>query len=149
MKFSEISQSDWPDLKPYLDTCLLPVTGLSGTEEPWQATAALERLRDLLDAIEIPFKGRVVTYPALHYIVGDSWVRDLSLVCRNLKECGFAFVIAIVAGEAVKLSGEGVLLIADCDLLLEEADADQAGLDSWKQQVNEQVKEMWSSVYVN
>ena len=67
MKFSDIEEQNWEQLAPYLDTCLLPLTGLDGTEKPWQATNALEKLRDFLDLIEIPFRGRIVTYPAAHY----------------------------------------------------------------------------------
>ncbi|MGO4375464.1 DUF2487 family protein, partial [Paenibacillus sp. MCAF20] len=67
MKFSEIEKEQWEELRPYLDTCLLPVTGMDGSEQPYEATEWLERLRDIMDLIEIPFKGRVVTYPACHY----------------------------------------------------------------------------------
>ena len=51
----------------YLDTCLLPVTGLTGKESPVEAGDRLEQLRDLLDLLEIPYHGRTVTYPAWHY----------------------------------------------------------------------------------
>lgn len=97
MKFSEIDEGRWPELKPYLDTCLLPVTGLDGTEAPWQATKALEELRDLLDAVEIPFHGRVVTYPAFHY-GGKEGGEELKRICANLRESGFAYVMAAFRG---------------------------------------------------
>ncbi|MFD2612038.1 DUF2487 family protein [Paenibacillus gansuensis] len=106
MKFSEIKESEWTSLQPYLDTCLLPVTGLKGDEEPWQAAAELERLRDVLDLIEIPYKGRTVTYPALHYITEDARFADhLDAVCEKLKAGGFRYVILVTAGE-LKFSKE-------------------------------------------
>ncbi|MCZ8512962.1 DUF2487 family protein [Paenibacillus filicis] len=93
MKFSEIEQGGWEELKPYLDTCVLPLTGLQGGEQPWEATMALEMLRDALDVVEIPFKGRTVTYPALHYTRD---IADLSGLCGRLKrEAGFRYVVCV------------------------------------------------------
>lgn len=98
MKFSEISGEQWEELSPYLDTCLLPVTGMMGTEKPYEATEWLERLRDLMDLIEIPFKGRVVTYPACHYISGSSeFMEMLNEWCASLKRAGFRYVIVVTA----------------------------------------------------
>lgn len=68
MKFSDIEEQTWDELRPYLDTAVLPVTGLNGGETPWEATRELEYLRDALDLIEIPFKGRIVTYPATIFL---------------------------------------------------------------------------------
>jgi 23S rRNA (pseudouridine1915-N3)-methyltransferase len=98
MKFSEFTADQWAELQPYLDTALLPVTGLTGAEMPHEAAEALERLRDVLDLIEGPFKGRVVTYPALQY--GD-WngdaKRTAAAVCGGLKRAGFKYVIVAAA----------------------------------------------------
>jgi len=98
MKFSEIEREQWDELHPYLDTCLLPITGLTGAESPAEATEALERLRDVLDTIEVPFKGRVVTYPALHYTY-EFGRQQIEAVCGRLKrEAGFRYVILAAAG---------------------------------------------------
>lgn len=94
MKFSDFDEKRWQEVGSYYDTCLLPVTGLSGGEPPWMATAALEQLRDLLDAVEIPFKGRIVTYPALHYLPTDAAPEHLEAVASRLKRAGFRYVIA-------------------------------------------------------
>src|SRR5690348_10219692 len=67
LKFSEMTQDSWAELQLYLDTCLIPYTALSGEQSPVEVTEALERLRDFLDLVEIPFKGRIMTYPAFHY----------------------------------------------------------------------------------
>lgn len=100
MKFSEIERSAWPDLQPYLDTCLLPVTGLIGSEQPWEAAQELEFLRDVLEVVEIPFKGRVVTYPAFHYYEGGERLAPaIDEVCRRLKQAGFKYVI-VMSGRA-------------------------------------------------
>jgi 23S rRNA (pseudouridine1915-N3)-methyltransferase len=95
MKFNEIEKDQWPDLKPYLDTCLLPVTGLRGFEDPSQTTVALEHLRDALETIEIPYRGRVVTYPALHYMTGVDMKEQLQAICLQLKHAGFRYVIVL------------------------------------------------------
>ncbi|UJF36169.1 DUF2487 family protein [Paenibacillus hexagrammi] len=97
MKFSEVEQEQWSELEPYLDTCLLPLTGLNGTEKPWEATKALEDLRDALETIELPFKGRVVTYPALHYVTGVDATGQINALTLQLKEAGFRFVIVLTA----------------------------------------------------
>ncbi|WP_243711568.1 DUF2487 family protein [Paenibacillus sp. BK033] len=97
MKFSDIAEQQWDELKPYLDTCLLPVTGMTGLEQPHEATLALEKLRDVMDLIEIPFKGRIVTYPAMHYLNAESAEALVTTTCRSLKESGFRFVIVISA----------------------------------------------------
>jgi hypothetical protein len=99
MKFSELTPEQWAELQPYLDTAVLPVTGMSGSEMPYEATEALERLRDLLDLIEVPFKGRVVTYPACHY---GEWNEEtagqVSRLCMNLKlRAGFRYVVVATA----------------------------------------------------
>lgn len=119
MKFSDIREDDWLSLMPYLDTCLLPVTGLSGTEPPWLAARRLERLRDLLDLVEGPYRGRVVTYPAFQYLTATDLALELDRLCRNLKQVGFRFAIVALADGAL-LGGRSV---PACDLLLtEEAD---------------------------
>ncbi|SFK91362.1 Protein of unknown function [Paenibacillus sp. 1_12] len=97
MKFSDVNEKTWDDLRPYVDTCLLPVTGITGAEQPWEATCALEDLRDALDLFEIPYKGRVLTYPALHYVLGDSGLEHVNTVCAQLKASGFAFVVVVSA----------------------------------------------------
>lgn len=108
MKFSDIDKEQWPELKPYLDTVLLPVTGLSGDEQPWEATRGLEKLRDLIDAVEIPFHGRVVIYPAYHYISKTTIEADLQHICSRLRAGGFKYVIVAI-GEDVKIQTDKII----------------------------------------
>lgn len=96
MKFSEIEASAWEELGPYLDTCLIPVTGLTGLERPYEVTEWLERLRNLLDWVEVPFKGRVVTYPSFQYQTQDM-TQAINDLCRNVKASGFAYAIVVSA----------------------------------------------------
>jgi 23S rRNA (pseudouridine1915-N3)-methyltransferase len=98
MKFSDVVPSTWSDLRPYVDTCLLPVTGLTGEEQPWEATQALEELRDALDCFEIPYKGRVLTYPAFHYSFGQQGEELLASLCERLKQ-SYPHVILVTAKE--------------------------------------------------
>lgn len=74
-------------------------------ETPWEATAALERLRDFMDLAEIPFKGRLVTYPAVQYGNTED-IKLLNEVCHNVKSSGFKFVVIMTAD--VELSKEDV-----------------------------------------
>jgi hypothetical protein len=92
MKFSEFDGERWAGMQLYFDTAILPVTGLAGSETPDEASAALERLRDLLDLVEIPFRGRTVTYPALHYAADGAAV---GRIASGLKKAGFRHIIAV------------------------------------------------------
>lgn len=107
MKFSEINREQWGELQPYLDTCLLPVTGLKGEEAPWEMTEALERLRNALDLVEIPFRGRTVTLPALHY-PGETPAEVaacIDRVCRMAKQNGgFRYAVVVTANSGLDLA---------------------------------------------
>lgn len=138
MKFNEVPKEQWDELKPYLDTCLLPVTGMSGSESPLEATKALEDLRDALDVFEIPYRGRTVTYPALHYVPSD-----VEGICRRLREeAGFAYVVIVTAHptldlEAWKPSADQVWRIPVHD---------KAKLAEVKQEVAEAIQRLWQGV---
>ena len=93
MKFSEFNSERWAEMQLYFDTAILPATGLAGTETPDEASAALERLRDLLDLVETPFKGRTVTYPALHY--ASEGAATIGRIANGLKTAGFRHVIVV------------------------------------------------------
>ncbi|MFS1512366.1 DUF2487 family protein [Chengkuizengella sp. SCS-71B] len=96
MKFSEIEKNIWEEHQEYLDTCLLPFTGLTGLENPMEVTKSLEGLRDMLEYVEIPFKGRVVTYPAVHFSHEEQYLESyLKKICFNLKKQGFQYIILI------------------------------------------------------
>lgn len=100
MKFSEIERERWDELKPYIDTVLLPVSGLTGAEQPWEATQALELLRDALDPLEQLYKGRVVTYPAIHYGESDEQLERLvSEMCARLAASGFRYCVVVSGNE--------------------------------------------------
>ncbi|WP_127530733.1 DUF2487 family protein [Paenibacillus kobensis] len=137
MKFSEIESSQWEELKPYLDTCLLPVTGLTGLEQPDEVTAALEQLRDVMDAIEIPFKGRVVTYPACHYIAEKSGSEFVDTLCQSLKQAGFRYVIVVSAK-----FGQSQLNPASADLFI---GPDSTGIIADDVMIGQAVRTMWTA----
>lgn len=135
MKFSDISREQWDELKPYLDTCLLPVTGLDGKETPYEATEKLEKLRDLMDLIEIPFKGRVVTYPASHYAESSGRAGEaLERFCANLRSSGFVFIILVSADPAILLDGAGA------DLVIQP---EANGQWPEKEAVSSSIRELW------
>lgn len=94
MKFSDINREEWLALQPYLDTCLLPLTQLGGGESPAEMTEALEKLRDVMTLVERPFNGRVLTYPALHYVQDEQHeAQVVNALCRKIKQAGFRYVI--------------------------------------------------------
>ncbi len=146
MKFSEIDRKEWFKLKPYLDTCLLPVTGLDGSEEPWEAVQELEFLRNLLDFIEIPYKGRTVTYPAFHYVDYDSPApAAIDRVCARLKQSGFRYVI-VMTGQDGAIGGP----LEHADLVLSAMDEEGRTMNSeaFKASVDQNVQALWKSTSV-
>lgn len=140
MKFSEIERGDWEGLKPYLDTCLLPVTGLNGWEQPWEATQELEHLRDVMDCVEGPYKGRLVTYPAFHYVEGGAAAAAVNSVCRKLKGAGFRYVVLITGHPAV-----GAVTFPDADLLLcpESTEGTVMNGEQFRQHAAAGIQAMW------
>lgn len=140
MKFSDITKQQWDELKPYLDTCLLPFTGLQGNESPWETTTALERLRDAMDTIEHPFKGRIVTYPAYHYHVEGSLPvsQHIDEICKRLKQgVGFSYVIVVCAQEEAALES-----CTEPDLIL-TIQTDDKGVVADRKEIQEKIQQLW------
>lgn len=131
MKFSDIDEAQWAELKPYLDTCLLPLTGLTGSEEPWEVTSKLEALRDVMDIIEIPYKGRIVTYPAVQYATDLAQLEaEVDRICSKMKASGFTYVIAISAD-----SGLEQCSFVKVDLVITAME---------KEKIHEQIQALWN-----
>jgi hypothetical protein len=105
MKFSEIDENSWPELQPYLDTCLIPLSGLTGEETPWEATEKVARAGQWLAPLEQAFRGRTVTMPAYHYEAGGEEDADrINRLIGQWRGIGFRYVV-IVSGQA-SLMGE-------------------------------------------
>lgn len=139
MKFNDIKQAEWSHLQPYLDTCLLPLTGLSGLEEPWELTTGLEQLRDLMELVEVPFKGRVITYPAVHYgKVTHGYSVSIEQLCANIKSKGIMYIILISANndlEGITIK-EANLLVGPNNLKMEPS--------VYRKWIAEQIVAMWA-----
>lgn len=138
LKFSEMNQDSWAELQLYLDTCLVPFTAMSGKQSPVEATEALERLRDFLDMVEIPFKGRVMTYPAYHY-TSSQMSMTLNTLSNELKASGFKYVVIMSAdGSFVEMD------IPAADLLLSQKDlAGQFEEGTIARHVGECIRDLW------
>lgn len=136
MKFSEITKEQWEELSPYLDTCLLPVTGITEAVPPYQATEWLEQLRDLMDLIEIPFKGRVVTYPAWHYVdVNVQLETQIEQWCSSMKRLGFRYMIVVTANSELNVNSAAV------DLCFKPG---MGGVLPLQTEVSEAIRGLWS-----
>ncbi|UVI32412.1 YpiF family protein [Paenibacillus spongiae] len=137
MKFSELTPEQWAELQPYLDTAVLPVTGLTGDEMPYQATESLERLRDVLYPIESQFKGRIVTYPVCQYgLLTDQAGGQVENICAKLKQRGFRYVI-VAAAFPVETNSR---LIPSADLLI---GTDTDGTPPSAAAVSEEIRKIW------
>ncbi|WP_339256119.1 DUF2487 family protein [Paenibacillus sp. FSL R5-0713] len=138
MKFSEMTQDSWAELQLYLDTCLIPYTALSGEQSPVEVTEALERLRDFLDLVEIPFKGRIMTYPAFHY-ANPELSMTLNSLSSQLKSSGFKYVVI--------MSSDGQLNeveIPSADLVLSRSVlTHEVGEEGIARFVGGKIRELW------
>jgi 23S rRNA (pseudouridine1915-N3)-methyltransferase len=134
MKFSEIDEAGWAELQPFLDTCLLPVSGLTGEETPAEATARVANTGDWLSPLEQAFNGRTVTMPAFHYYSGDAEDRHkLDRLCGKLKKSGFRYVI-LVCGRPNGLAD------VNADLLIQPVTEDE---QPDEQELRKAVAELW------
>ena len=88
MKFSEVTAETWTEHQMYFDTCILPFSGLVGTERPFEATKKLADLQKTLDILEKLYRGRIVIYPACHYLSNG----EMDEVVGQLKK-SFKYVV--------------------------------------------------------
>lgn len=139
MKFSDFEVEQWEENRKFYDTCLIPFTGLSGSESPPETVQALERLRDFMDLVEIPFKGRVVTYPAIQY-GGGGYVDLINEVCRKVKSSGFQYAVVLTA-DVTLLDSE--IIESDLVLSLPIIEASQAG--KINSNIGMKIQELWRS----
>lgn len=139
MKFSEFTEESWKEHGKYFDTCLLPFTGLSGAESPPEAAAVLEKLRDLLDLIEQPFRGRVVVYPAIQYAAGQN-IDNTNEVCRKVKSSLFQYVIVASAVPGVSLED-----IYESDLVFAVTGFGVDCKEPEKSEINQKIHALWQS----
>ncbi|GGF75006.1 hypothetical protein GCM10010912_20270 [Paenibacillus albidus] len=140
MKFSDFDFKDWEKNREFFDTCLLPFTGLSALESPPEAAGALERLRDFMDLVEVPFQGRVVTYPALQYM-GEEYIGLINELCRKVKSSGFQY--AIVLSADISLSGREIV---ESDLVLSLPNIVVPSHQRINSVISGKIQEMWQTV---
>ncbi|CAM3944738.1 DUF2487 domain-containing protein [Cohnella lubricantis] len=139
MKFSELDEVQWADLQPYLDTCLLPVTGLTGSETPPEATGKVAAAGDWLYPLETAFRGRTVTQPAYHYAdaANDEEIARLERYCASLRQTGYRFLIVVTGSEslaAAKLSSVDLVIGPGAQGSEPEADTiRRAVTEMWRQ----------------
>lgn len=126
MKFSELDETSWPALAPYLDTCIVPVTGLSGTETPDLMTIKVAAAGDWLVPLEQHFKGRIVTLPAFHYYDGGANDADkLSALCNACRRSGFRYVVLVCGTAGLLDSFQAADLVIAPKLELDSPDPEQ------------------------
>ncbi|QJD82441.1 DUF2487 family protein [Cohnella herbarum] len=138
MKFSEIDADSWPDLQPYLDTCLIPLSGLKGGEAPWEATEKVARAGQWLSPLEQAFRGRTVTMPAFHYDEEGSAQSDsINRLIAGWKKLGFRYVI-VVSGQALEAGDQ-----LQADLIIQPLDGEDEP-DTGR--ISKAVAELWRGV---
>lgn len=134
MKFSEIDENSWPELENYLDTCLIPVSGLTGEETPWEATEKVARSGQWLAPLEQAFRGRTVTMPAFHYLKDSRDLERLDGLCKQWRANGFRYVIAICGQPS------GLPVDLSVDLIFQPSNDDE---EPNLEQIRKLVTELW------
>lgn len=137
MKFSDFDHKTWEADGQFYDTCVIPYTGLQGTETPPETIAALERQRDFLELVEKPFQGRVVTYPAVQYAGAES-IALLNALCQKVKSIGFQYVIVSSANE-VLLTEE----VYESDLLLCQPEMKRDSDTPVSSHIRDEIQRLW------
>lgn len=137
MKFSDFDRNNWEENRRYYDTCLVPFTGLIGNESPPEATEALERLRDFMDRVEGPFKGRIVTYPAIQYS-GEGKVDYINGIFRKVKSSSFQYVILLTAD--LSISEDEII---ESDLVLSLPTLEAYIGSGFNAEIAKRIQEMW------
>ncbi len=129
MKFTDFNQSIWNETSAYYDTCVIPYSGLTGNETPPRVVQLLSGLKERLEWIEVPFKGRVITYPALQYCF-EGFSEFTNYLINNLRSVGFKFVILVVA--------PSVIIKQECafDLVIDDRNDDSA-------KCKEEILQLW------
>jgi 23S rRNA (pseudouridine1915-N3)-methyltransferase len=140
MKFSEFEEEQWIEFNSFFDTVVIPITGLCGDEPPWRVKHALEQLKEALDPIETLYKGRTVTYPAVHY--GEDQVvlgQIVNQLCNRLQLQGFKHCIIVTT--VPKLLQ---LQIIEASLIIgpEQNEANSTG---YRTRVKQQIESLWSA----
>ncbi|NGM81466.1 DUF2487 family protein [Paenibacillus sp. 7124] len=137
MKFSDFDKGSWEENGKFYDTCLIPFSGLTGKESPPQTAEWLERLRDSIDLVERPFKGRIVVYPAVQYD-GIGKIDIINEICHNIKSNNFRF--------AIVLDGVGSLtrdIIFESDLIIAVKDFFGDNKDKGMALFMQKIQQMW------
>ncbi|WP_312148582.1 DUF2487 family protein [Paenibacillus odorifer] len=137
MKFSDFEVDTWEENRKFYDTCLIPFTGLSGLESPPETVQALERLRNFMDMVEIPFKGRIVTYPAIQY-AGEGYVNLINEICQKVKSSGFQHVVVLTADVPLQ---ESQIYESDLVLSLPIIEASHEGKND--SEIRMKIQDMW------
>ncbi|MEK3902311.1 MULTISPECIES: DUF2487 family protein [unclassified Paenibacillus] len=139
MKFSDFDSRAWETDGHFYDTCIIPYSGLQGTETPPETATLLERQRDFLELAEQPYKGRVVTYPAVQY-AGPGMGAIVNELCRKVKSSGFQYAIVMSANEGLRRED---VFESDLLLCLPEIVADsRAGVSAY---VRSEIQTLWQN----
>jgi 23S rRNA (pseudouridine1915-N3)-methyltransferase len=137
MYYDQISAGQWPSLKPYLDTCILPITNIRTEQEVWEIKERLHIHNQAKKWIEQMYSGRIVIYPDIHYSWDDKEKFRLYLkeVIRGIKDKGFQYVVLLNNSSNEPYVEEGITYIsADGELLSDAAKnrIKQTVLNLWK-----------------
>jgi 23S rRNA (pseudouridine1915-N3)-methyltransferase len=112
MYYDQITAEQWTSLKPYLDTCLLPVASLKGSDDFWEMKERLNGLSLGKKWVEQMYSGRIVIYPDICYSdvhMNGSYVNEW---IQALKEKGFRYIVLLDHADGFQFEADAILSIA-------------------------------------
>ncbi|MBQ0139433.1 MAG: YpiF family protein [Kurthia sp.] len=87
--------------KEYIDTAIVPLTKLDGSQEGMkQSASATEFLLSLTNFIEQQFKGRIVMLPPMLYSAAMPQQQLIELISEELKKAGFKYIFFLTSDHA-------------------------------------------------
>jgi 23S rRNA (pseudouridine1915-N3)-methyltransferase len=135
MRIGEITEEQWSEWGPYLDTCVLPVLSVETEKAPWEIAREQMTLEAGIEAIESHFKGRTIVYPTLYYPQLSSDRNKVCELVENFRMKGFRYMILLVMGEITEAREDLRLSLVWNEAMTGEKESD------WKQRI----MEMWKS----
>lgn len=95
MHFDQIDAEKWSSLKPYLDTCVFPVSGIHvSADQVEDIKARLNKLNEMKRWMEQMYTGRIVIYPEIHYAFERNEEFIFSLEDK-MRLQGFRYVVIV------------------------------------------------------
>jgi hypothetical protein len=137
MYYHQISEEQWPSLKTYLDTCVLPVAAIHAGLEVWEIKEKASALEEAEKWMERSFSGRVIIYPEVSYMESmECFSTYIKEVIHVIREKGFRYIVLLCNISPKPIEIETVAVIQLNGQVISEED---------EKSMRQTVLQMWES----